>query len=164
MKKTLSTNLSIKNITPESFTVAGKLVEFQSLDLDGDRFLKDTDYGFNPGETIKTPIYYDHGFDSTVGLKQVGIGEISFQEDSIWIEAQLQLREDYEKDILKLAQQNKLGWSSGTATHLTKSVMQDGVKTWIKWPLGLDASITPIPANPNNNVILVKSLKDKMNN
>lgn len=162
MKKTLSTNLSIKNISPDSFTVAGKLVEFQSLDLDGDRFLKDTDYGFKPGETIKTPIYYDHGFDSTVGLKQVGIGEISFQDDSIWIEAQLQLREDYEKDILKLAQQNKLGWSSGTATHLTKSVMQDGVKTWIKWPLGLDASITPIPANPNNNVILVKSLKEKI--
>lgn len=159
MKKTLSTNLSIKNISQDSFTVTGKLVEFGSVDLDGDVFDADTDYGFLPGEIIKTPIYYDHGFDSTVGLKQVGEGSIGFNEDSIWIEAQLNLRDQYEKDILKLAQQNKLGWSSGTATHLTKSIVIDGIKKWTKWPLGLDASITPIPANPNNNVILVKSLE-----
>lgn len=162
MKKTLSTNLSIKNITPESFTVTGKLVEFGVVDLEGDVFDSDTDFGFQPGEILKTPIYYDHGFDSTVGLKQVGVGEIGFDEKSIWIEAQLQLRESYEKDILKLAQAGKLGWSSGTATHLTKSIFENGVKKWVKWPLGLDASVTPIPASLNNSVILVKNLKGKI--
>lgn len=158
MKKFLSTQLEVKNITKDSYTVMGQLVRYDSVDLDGDKFSQETDFGLIPSQKIKSPIYYDHGFDKRIGLKQIGDGEIWQDESGVWIEAQLRLREKYEKDVFVLAKNGKLGWSSGTATHLTQyEPMENGGKHWKRWPLGLDASMTPIPADPDNGVFVVKN-------
>ncbi len=56
----------------------------------------------------------------------------------------------------------QLGWSSGTAAHLVER--EEAGEAWkIKmWPLGLDASLTPTPAEPRNKVIPLKSLSDNI--
>lgn len=139
--------------------VAGYLVRFgdeATPDLVGDYFTKDTDFG----DLSSSDIYYNHGLDRKMGTRKLGKGEIHEDDVGVWIEAQLNLRDEYEKAIYSLAEQKKLGWSSGTAPHLVERE-EKGKAHFIKtWPLGLDASLTPTPAEPRNEVITLKSLSD----
>jgi HK97 family phage major capsid protein len=76
----------------------------------------------------------------------------------VWAETQLQLRDEYEQFIYAQAEAGKLGWSSGTAGHLVEK--EETEKAWriTSWPLGLDDSLTLMPAEPRNTVIPLKSL------
>jgi len=138
----------------EGGKVAGYLVRFSTKsdpDLTGDYFTPDTDYG----TAVKTAILYQHGFDPKMKRRKIGEGELRKDEIGVWVEAQLNLRDEYEKAIYDLAAAGKLGWSSGTASHL---VERDGDGKILAWPLGLDASLTPTPAEPRNSAIPLKSL------
>jgi len=67
------------------------------------------------------------------------------------------MRDEYEKQIYKLAQAGKLGWSSGALGHLVEREPAGKafhIKTWF---IG-EASLTPTPAEPRNNAMPVKSL------
>jgi hypothetical protein len=75
----------------------------------------------------------------------------------VWAETQLALRDAYEKRIYGLAEAGKLGWSSGTAAHLVKREPVGGAMKIMHWPLGLDASLTPTPAEPRNTVVALKA-------
>ena len=136
--------------------VGGYLVQFgheQQTDLTGDFFTKDTDFG----DAGQADVYYQHGMDTKVGKRKLGKGTLKEDDLGVWIEAQLNLRDEYEKAIYALAEGGKLGWSSGTASHLVDRE-QKGEAMFIKsWPLGLDASLTPTPAEPRNQVIPLKS-------
>lgn len=134
--------------------VGGYLVRFSTADdpdLTGDYFTPETDFG----AVEKSAVLYHHGLDKTIKRRKLGVGELKQDEIGIWIEAQLNLRSDYEKAILELAKSGKLSWSSGTASHL---VERDGTGKILAWPLGLDASLTPTPAEPRNKAITLKSL------
>ena len=138
----------------EGGKVAGYLVRFSTKsdpDLTGDYFSPDTDYG----TATKTAILYQHGFDKKMKRRKLGEGELRKDDIGVWVEAQLNLRDEYEKAIYDLAAAGKLGWSSGTASHL---VERDGDGKITAWPLGLDASLTPTPAEPRNSAIPLKSL------
>ena len=132
--------------------VGGYLVRFTSEDepdLEGECFDEKTWYG---GATI-SPVYYNHGLDPVLGKKVLGSGSLELQELGMWIEAQLEMRDAYERAVYGLAEKGKLGWSSGTAPHL---VEREG-KHIARWPLGLDASLTPTPADPGNRAMPLKA-------
>lgn len=134
--------------------VAGYLVRYGSdadKDLTGDFFAPETDYG----EAKSSPILYQHGMDPQLKRRKLGSGELSRDDVGVWIEAQLNMRDEYEKAIYALAREGKLGWSSGTAGHL---VERDASGKILAWPLGLDASLTPTPAEPRNHAVTLKSL------
>ena len=143
--------------------IGGYLIRFgdwKNPDLHGEYFSKETDFG----DAETTPVYYGHGFDPTLGLKILAY-KASLKKDDIgvWIEAQLSLRDEYERAIYGFVEMNKMGWSSGTAGHLVvREISNDGMNVFIKrWPLGLDASLTPAPAEPQN---MVESLKTALEN
>ena len=140
----------------DSGKIGGYLVRFSTADdpdLAGDFFTKNTDFG-----PIKTsPILYHHGMDQQIKGTRLGIGELEVKDAGVWLQGQLDLRNEYEEAIFEMAKQGKLGWSSGTASHL---VEREAVgKSWhIKsWPLGLDASLTPTPCEPRTKAIPLKS-------
>ena len=140
----------------DSGKIGGYLVRFSTADdpdLAGDFFTKNTDFG-----PIKTsPILYHHGMDQQIKGTRLGIGELEMKDAGVWLQGQLDLRNEYEEAIFEMAKQGKLGWSSGTASHL---VEREAVgKSWhIKsWPLGLDASLTPTPCEPRTKAIPLKS-------
>jgi HK97 family phage major capsid protein len=144
-------------VTPDG-KVSGYLVTFSdesSTDLSGDFFTKDTDFGVH--KTI--PTLYNHGMDVKIGGKSIGVGEVTIDEDGVWFEAQLEQRDKYEKYVLKLARMGKLGWSSGTAPHLVKRERVGKANKIVSWPLGLDASLTPTPAEPRNTAYSMKSIE-----
>jgi len=138
--------------------IAGYLVRYGSpkdVDLEGDFFSKETDLGIEDGSRL--PLYYQHGMDGTLKTRKIGKGSIKFDDVGAWMDAQLEMRDEYEKAVYGLVESGKLGFSSGAAGHL---VAREQVgKSWhIKsWPIG-EASLTPTPAEPRNSVMSIKSL------
>lgn len=135
--------------------IGGYLITFgdpKQTDLYGDFFTQDTDFGF-AGE-LKTAVYFNHRLpiktrsgDYVTIKAKIGEGTLSKDDKGILIDAILYNRADYEQAL------SALGWSSGTAEHLVEAE-KVGKAYWLKtWPLGLDASITPTPAEPRNDVI-----------
>jgi HK97 family phage major capsid protein len=139
--------------------IGGRLVRFSSEDdpdLEGEYFAPDTDFG--PHET--SLVFYHHGLDGTLKRRVLDDhAKLSRDEAGIWIEAQLELRDEYEKAIYQLVEAGKLGWSSGTAPHLVEYEPSGKAVKIKKWPLGLDASLTPTPAEYRNTVLPLKSVE-----
>lgn len=148
--------------------IGGYLVLFgdeNTPDLTGDYFTKETDFDSpvlkNGTLEVKSTVYYSHGLDGMLGHKKLGEKKAELKADNvgIWLETQLNIRDKYEKAIFKMAKAGKLGLSSGTATHLVqREEKKDGVFHVKHWPLGLDASITPKPAEFRTSVIAIKDL------
>lgn len=138
--------------------IGGHLVMFgdaDQLDLEDDFFTAETDFDLYDGK--QAAVYYEHGLDPTVKLDRLGHGPMKQDDVGVWIETQLSMRNEYEEAIYGLAEKDKLGWSSGTAPHLMSRKRADK-GFWIeKWPLGLDASLTPMPAEPRIHAIPLKS-------
>jgi hypothetical protein len=140
--------------------IGGYLVRFTEPgdnDLDEEFFTKETDFGDPKPVPLTGTVYFHHGADKKLGKRRLGTATHKVDEFGVWVETQLELRDKYEKFIYQRAKQKKMGWSSGTASHLIeREVTAKG--TWIKsWPIGLDDTITPTPAEPRNGVIALKS-------
>jgi hypothetical protein len=136
--------------------IGGYLVRFTTEDepdLEGEYFTKETDFG----EADSAPVYYQHGMDAKIGKRRLGRASHKVDDFGVWAEGQLNLRDEYEKFIYAMAEKGKMGWSSGTASHLVERQIT-AKATWIKsWPLGLDDTLTPVPAEPLNEAIPLKS-------
>jgi hypothetical protein len=136
--------------------IGGYLVRFstdEDPDLEGEFFTKETDFG----ESETGVVYYQHGLDEVLKRRKIGRATHKMDEFGVWAEAQLDLRDKYERFIYSMAEKGKMGWSSGTAGHLVERE-QRGKAIWLKsWPLGLDDTLTPIPAEPRNTAVPLKS-------
>lgn len=144
--------------------LGGYLVEFSdpetktgSPDLDQDFFAVDTDYDLE--EEKSATVYYDHGRDPVLKRRKLSKAKMKPDNVGVWVETQLALRDDYEKAIYRLAELGKLGWSSGTAPHLVERKRVGNFNKIVTWPLGDDASLTPVPANHRSQAIALKSIK-----
>ena len=140
--------------------VGGYLVMFgdaTKTDLEGDFFTPDTDFDLE--DSKPTSIYYQHGLDPVLKKRKLGNGTLAKNDDvGIWVEAQLQLRDEYERAIYGMVQAGKMGWSSGTAAHLVEREPVGKSYHIKRWALGLDASITPTPAEPRTQALSLKSI------
>jgi len=132
----------------ESGEVEGLLVVFgnpDATDLENEFFTKDTDFG----RQRETPIWLNHAqpVKTASGIilveEPIGYGALEVTDEGVIIRGLLDAKYRYLAQIAR-----ELGWSSGTAAHLVMRE-QVGKATFIKrWLLGLDASITPTPAEP----------------
>jgi len=139
--------------------VGGYLVRWGQpgdVDLTGDYFTPDTDLGVEIGANL--PVYYEHGYDPVIKSRKIGKGTILKTDDvGLWFEGQLELRDEYEQKIYKLAEAGKLGWSSQAAGSLvSKSAGAGGTKIET-WPLA-EATLTKSPAEHRNSAIPIKSI------
>jgi len=139
--------------------LGGYLVVFgdpNHTDLEGDFFTDQTDFG----DATDTAVYYHHGLDKAVGPRVIGKAQLKRDPIGIWMEAQLNMRDAYERAVYQMGEAGKLGLSSGTAAHLVVRERVTNKSAWIKqWPLGLDGSFTPTPAEPRTFAVPLKSLK-----
>lgn len=160
---------TVKDIDPEALAffgdavkalgngkVGGYLVRHsgtQDPDLTDDFF--DAKTNINTPETL--PVLYQHGMDAKMGKRVLGTAKTGRDDVGLWIEAQLDMRDAYEQAIYKLAEQGKLGWSSGALSHLVEREPAGKAMHIKTWFIG-EASLTPTPAEPRNNVTPIKSL------
>jgi hypothetical protein len=121
------------------------------------------DFQMVPG--MKSPIFFHHGLDKFVGVKRLGEAILDRDGGGVQVDPDRTLinlddvdgRKTYER-----AERGELGWSSGTAAHLvkrTRMATKSGFAHHIDyWPLGLDASLTPNPAEKRNVAVAIKSM------
>jgi len=144
----------------EGLKLAGYLVRFtdeSQPDLVGDFFQADTDFDIDEYPTLKST-YFNHGFDDHFKRRKLGKAKLTKDEFGIWAETILSERDEYEKFIGKLAEEGKLGWSSGTAGHLVeRKHLENGTSKITNWTI-VEASLTHTPAEFRNSVQPVKAL------
>ena len=75
----------------------------------------------------------------------------------MWFEAQLELRDEYERKIYALAEAGKLGWSSQAGGSLVAKETGIGGTKIATWPLA-EATLTKSPAEYRNTAIPLKSI------
>lgn len=127
--------------------IGGYLVAFtgpDEPDLVGDYFTKETDFDIETGD--RTTVYYNHGYDPILKNRKIGKGTLTISDAGVWMEAQLQMRDEYERAIYRMAEKEKLGLSSGSLAHLVQTQPNEKAQWITAWPLGKDASLTPTPA------------------
>jgi phage head maturation protease len=142
--------------------VGGYLIRFtgpESPDLCGDYFSAETFYNLDDDGTGKAFLLYNHGMDLKVGKRRIGKGTLRQDDVGVWLEAQLDLRDEYEQAIMDMARQDKLGLSSGSAGHLVEREPDGKAFRITSWPI-IEASLTPTPAEPRNGAFPLKSLFD----
>jgi len=135
--------------------IGGQLVRVTSrgdYDLTGDRFDTDTDFG--PFQQV--PVFYNHAQDAVLGKRVLSTARLTRNDAGVWAETQLALRDEYEREIYKLAEAGKLGWSSGTAAHLVERRPEGKGYAIKSWPI-VEASLTPTPAEFRNSAVTLKS-------
>lgn len=144
--------------------VGGFLVEFtdpEHPDLEADYFDAGTDYGPHR----KSLAFYHHGQDKALGNRPLkNIADLEIRDAGVWFEHQLEMRDEYEAAIYELAEQGKIGLSSGTAPHLVEREKKGSAYHITRWPLGLDASYTPTPANWQSRVMPMKTYLKSVGN
>ena len=111
------------------------------------------------GPQLKTATYYQHGQDTKLGARVIGrVVDVKRDEVGIWVESQLNQRDEYEKAVLQMAKAGKLGYSSGALAHMVnREPRGDGVHLIKNWVIG-EVSLTPTPAEPRLTVMSLKSL------
>lgn len=126
-----------------------------------DFFNGNTDFKFTEG--MSTPIYFHHGLDRDTGVKVIGTGTLHRTTRGIEIKAEIDLDDPDGLACWREAKRGRMGWSSGTAEHLMQREPVMAASGQMShhithWPLGLDASLTPNPAEPRNRAVAIKSL------
>jgi HK97 family phage major capsid protein len=144
--------------------LGGYLVTFadaNDTDLEGDFFTKNTDFGL----ADKSSGWFHHCMPLAYNGKSLKytspLPDVKLTKDDLGVFAEIVIgsRNKYEKLIADLGMAGKLAWSSGTAPNLvTTKSHKNGANEITRWPLGLDASLTPTPAEPKNGVIPLKSI------
>ena len=153
--------------TADGLRVGGYLVRFSTADdpdLEGDYFTADTDFGLDDGEVKSVPVMFHHAQPlrtreggEVIITRRIGKGTLTLDDAGLLIDAIIFNRDEYERAISASAK--SLGWSSGALGHLVEREPGENA-SWVKrWFVG-EASMTPTPAEPRNNVIPLKMLTD----
>ncbi len=142
--------------------IEGMLVPFttaQEKDFYRTYFDKRTDYGLDAFPVVNAPALYQHGLDKTLQVKPVGrVTRLKVDDVGLWIEAQLALKDEYDKAVHALAKRGLLSWSSGA---LPQSVIEADDGHIDRWYI-IEASLTPTPATPNGRtqISAIRSISD----
>ena len=143
---------------------AGYLVRFDdngnSNDTAGEFFTRNTDFGrpMKSGDVFDLNLYYGHGFTDVFGNQVIGHGKVKMDDAGLWYEGQIEINNKYMAKVAQLLKEGRLGLSSGAAPHLVSYNRKSADrKEILSWPIA-EASLTPCPAEPRNQVMPVKSL------
>lgn len=140
--------------------IGGYLVTFGNADQPDlssqhDFFSKSTDFDFDDGD--KRSIYFGHGLDAKMGKRKIGKVAMKVDDVGVWVDGQLNLRDEYERAIYGMVKQGKLGWSSGAPSHLVERKSVGEAHEILHWPIA-EGSLTPTPAEPRCDALSLKSL------
>ncbi|HEV2862855.1 MAG TPA: hypothetical protein VGX48_17700 [Pyrinomonadaceae bacterium] len=140
--------------------VGGYLVRFStpsSPDLAGDFFTAETDFDITSGH--QSTIYFDHGQDPLFKKLKLGTAVLKMDSVGVFVEGQLDMALPEAQRLYGLAEDKQLGWSSGTASHLVEREREGKARRIVRWPLGLDASMTHTPCEWRNEAVAVKFIR-----
>src|SRR5262245_37784257 len=138
--------------------IGGYLVRFSGADdpdLQGDYFTQETDFYIEHGD--KRTILYRHGVHPLLKSQKLGKATLSVDDVGVFVEGELDIRDKYVRAIYTLAEKGKLGWSSGSMTHLVVREPNGKSFEMKAWPIG-EASLTPTPVEGRTSAFPLKEI------
>jgi phage head maturation protease len=146
--------------------IKGYAVRFGSpddTDLEHDFFTPNTDFGrkMKKGDSFKMNLYYHHGQDSVLKSSVIGEGIVTMDDKGLWMEAQIDMANEYGKMIDDMAKRGLLGFSSGAASHLVTRAKAGKSFEIVTWPIS-EVSTTPSPAEFRNKILKSIDIKSSM--
>ncbi len=142
---------AVKAAKADTGWVEGYLVSWgneQDTDLQGEHFSPRTEFCLDWFK--ERPVLYHHGLDNQTGLRKVGtIKSVEPDELGLWVQAQLDLRDQYARAVYDMVKTKEFGWSSGSVDHLVQIADNGEIACW---PL-IEGSITPTPAQPSKTSV-----------
>jgi HK97 family phage major capsid protein len=91
----------------------------------------------------RRPVLYHHGLRDEDLIEEIGyVTKITKDGHGWWIEAQLDMGNPIAQQVYGDVRKGKIGWSSGSAPHLSKVDASGGISEWTF----IEASLTPTPA------------------
>lgn len=158
---------AVKALDPARRRVGGYAIRWGSpsdRDLQGEYFTPDTKLWLD-GQPVKYAVF-DHGLDGELGSERIGKMTAKFDNTGVYVEGDLEAidwgsdvtakADRYLAKVYELAEQGKLGWSSGSSPYLARTEPGGKIKTW---PI-IEFSLTPTPAEFRNRVVPIKSWLD----
>lgn len=138
--------------------IEGILIPFTGpdrVDNYGDYFDTKSKIDLEDGDEL--PLLWHHGRDPEIGEKPIGKGTVKRVSAGWWFQSWLDMRDEYERYMYKLAVMGKLGYSSGAdPSTVARRPIKKGINHITRWDV-LEGSLTPVPAFFGNSVS-IKSL------
>lgn len=124
--------------------VGGYLVMFGGpKDSQGEYFRDDVECHLEWYGGEKRPILYHHGLEDEDIIEEIGYTDIIRRDaKGLWAEGRLNMSDPRATQIYNDVRSGKIGWSSGSAPHLSK--IDDAGGIW-EWAI-VEGSLTPTPA------------------
>ncbi len=124
--------------------IGGYLVVFGGPpDAQGEWFTSECNFHLDWYDGQKRPILYHHGLKDENLIEEIGfIYKITVDGHGLYAEGQLDMANPRARNVYSDVNRGRIGWSSGSAPHLSK-VLDDGCI--IEWAI-VEASLTPTPA------------------
>lgn len=165
----MSANFGLAVKTKDNGHIGGYCVRFSdkdNLDATGEYFDKETQYDAKVGQVGAIYLHHTLPIKTGNGVQRVTekIGEATItaiDDDGIELDGVLydELVKSHDsymtkllKSVKKAVKAGKMGWSTGTASHLVVREMIGKASHIKRWPLGLDFTITPTPAGAMQGV------------
>ena len=124
--------------------VGGYLVVFGGeKDSQGEYFLRSCNFHLDWYSGAMRPVLYHHGLTEEDVIENIGyITSLTVDNKGLYAEAQLDMNNPIAQQVYKDITAGKIGWSSGSAPHLSKVDENGGIWEWTV----IEASLTPTPA------------------
>jgi hypothetical protein len=127
----------------------------KTTDLESDFFTARSRLSLQEGDTVRT--FYRHGGDRVAGKTELTRSSFRPQPGGIWFEGRLDLNDPLQRRVNNLVVKNKLGFSTGSLSHLVVKERKGSANEIVAWPVG-ELSLTPTPCEPRTRVVSLKSL------
>lgn len=138
--------------------VGGYGITFEGSDLEGDFFTAKTYLGAHEGNGVDCLFHHSlpvQGIKSEFCEHLFQPVKTTRDDIGVFVETVMDMNDQYERAVYKLAQEGKLGWSSGAPAHMVRRAKSG---EFTRWPIA-EFSLTPTPAEPRNKVVSIKTLK-----
>ncbi len=124
--------------------VGGYLAVFGGpKDAQGEYFKRDCDFHLDWYGGSTRPVLYHHGLKDQDLIEEIGyITKITQDSRGVYAEAQLDMTNPRAQAVYNDVRHGKIGWSSGSAPHLSKVEDDGGISEWAI----VEGSLTPTPA------------------
>ena len=119
-------------------------------DKQGEYFRSDCELHLDWFDGVKRPILYHHGLTEKDAIEDIGqITSLRRDSNGLWAEGQLDMSNPRAVAVYNSIQQGKIGWSSGSAEHLSKVEEDGGISEWAL----IEATLTPTPAGGRRTAV-----------
>ncbi|CAN5648595.1 hypothetical protein BH20ACI3_BH20ACI3_43240 [soil metagenome] len=133
----------------------GYALLYGGVDLENETFPPSVDLGLDGRLTL--PALWRHGLDPEIGIRKFAEASFRRDEKGLFVSGEFRRLDQIENDLLSAIHREKLGFSSGSSSHLVRKKQRGATVEISHWPIA-EVSLTPTPIEPRTLVLPLKDI------